>query len=473
MLIRQCINTFIRSWDSMAYVENQVNHVNRTFRNKEKDFVNSLSRSPQKLSNILDKLASQYIYFEENELKDFITELERLWFVVRGESEVEMKSKEKFFSYAELRETEKTFEKEHQFTDTGKRAVPWLRSLQLELTSLCNEKCIHCYLPSDKKDHGTMMPVDQAKAIIESFASESGLRIILSGGEVFMHKHIFEILSFCKEKDLMIFIQSNLTLLDEKSLKFIKDLNIFNMQVSLYSMDEAVHDSITKMKGSWIKTKRNLEIVVANDIPAMISCPIIKQNYKGYKDLLNYSLNLNLFCYIDYVLLAQSNLSSENIDSTRMTLAQTEELLDDIIEADPTFNKLINSITSEAHLDTVEFAQRFNKCEILQSTIGVTVNGDVYPCPGWQDMVVGSIHEATLQDIWHNSPKVIELRGTSKNNFKKCKKCDLKNYCDMCMVYNYNENDGDVTKVCTRFCDIASLLKSKLKKKYLSMLNNG
>lgn len=468
MLIRQSTNAFIRSWNSMAYIESQVNHVSRIFKGEERDFILSLSRHPQEVESIRNNLASKNTHFDEAALNAFIEDLERLWLVVTGESEDELRDKEKPFLYSELNTVRKTFEAELQTVELSTKEALWLRSLQLEVTSLCNEKCIHCYIPSNTKEHGIMMPVDQVKTIIDSFAQMSGLRIILSGGEVLMHKHVIEILEYCREKDLMIFILSNITLMDERMLEIIKSLNVFNVQVSLYSMDELVHDQITRVKGSWVKTKNNLEALVANNIRVTISCPILKQNYQGYKEMFKYAQALNIFCYIDYILLAQSNLCTSNL-CTRMTLEQTEALLENILDNDPKYQKKINTITSEADLDTMEFGQRLNSCEVLRSTMCITVDGDIYPCPGWQGMVLGNIYEQSLQYTWIESPKVLELRNINKSDFKKCKRCGLKNYCDMCLVYNYNENNGDLYEVCTHFCDTARLLKKKVKEKFHSI----
>ena len=118
----------------------------------------------------------------------------------------------------------------------------------------------------------------------------------------------------------------------------------------------------------------------------------------------------------------------------------------------------------------MEFAQRFNKCSILKNNICISVNGDAYPCPAWQDMVVGNVFNQSLKDIWTLSPKVQELRNIRTRDFKKCTSCNLHNYCDMCMVYNYNENNGNIHEVCTRFCDIAQMLKMKITTRYKSTI---
>lgn len=43
-------------------------------------------------------------------------------------------------------------------------------------------------------------------------------------------------------------------------------------------MDPAIHDSITQVKGSWIKTKSAIEKLAKANIPVQISCPLMKAN---------------------------------------------------------------------------------------------------------------------------------------------------------------------------------------------------
>lgn len=459
MLIRQSKNAFIRIFSRYAYVENQTNHVSMTYTGDEMKFVSCLSRKAQDLECVAGNAGIGISVAGE-----LAKNLADLWFVVIGDCEAELDAREVPFSYDAVADVERRFAGVQGAMPAEADGEPWLRSLQIEITSYCNERCIHCYIPGEVKECGETMPVDRVKAIIDEFADMGGLRIILSGGEFFMHKDTVEILTYCRRRDLMILLQSNLTLVDDEMIHFLRELNVFNVQVSLYSTDEATHDMITRLKGSWRKTKENLEKLVANNIPALIACPIMKQNYKGYRDMMDYARSLRLFCYTDYVLLARNDFCDANL-CTRLSLSQTSELLDEILAADPAYMDKLSMAESEKNLDAIEFAQRFNRCSVLKNNICISVNGDAYPCPAWQRMVLGNVHTMPLHDIWV-SPQADELRKISVKDFKKCSKCNLHNYCDMCMVYNYNENGGRVDEVCSRFCDVAAMLRNKIHAMY-------
>ena len=103
-------------------------------------------------------------------------------------------------------------------------------------------------------------------------------------------------------------------------------------------------------------------------------------------------------------------------------------------------------------------------CSILSASLCIDSDGTVYPCPGWNDLKLGNMESDTLSGIWQ-SEAADNLRGVSMDGFAKCRGCDLHNFCDMCAVYNYNEN-GDLYNICPRFCEMAGMLKECVIEKY-------
>ena len=89
----------------------------------------------------------------------------------------------------------------------------------------------------------------------------------------------------------------------------------------------------------------------------------------------------------------------------------------------------------------------------------------LYPCPGWNGLKLGNINSMTLSEVW-NSDNADRLRRINIGDYAKCQRCDKHNFCDMCAVYNYNEN-GDMFDICPRFCEMAEMLREcVMKKKY-------
>lgn len=458
MKVRLNKNAFVRVWESHCYIENQVNHIAKTYIGREASVIVALSRELQDVADI-----SAVSGIPISNVIDFLKSLEELWMVIIECDNKHSDFQEHDFKYSQLEEIDNLFK--NISGDLFEPSQPWLRSLTIEITSLCNERCVHCYLPDQKRHKGGKMSLDKIRSIIDEYVSMNGLRIVFSGGEVLIHPDVFELMEYCREKDLMVILQSNALLLDDDKIRRLKELRIFNLQVSLYSTDETIHDSITGIKGSWKKTNRNIQKIVENDIPLMISCPIMRPNYHGYRSMVEYCNSLNVFCYVDYILMAQSDLCTENL-SIRLNESEMSELIDEMLEVRPTYIEKLRSLKKDTDLENVNFAQRFKSCSVLKNSLGIQVNGVAYPCPGWQDMSLGNIYENTLHHIWYESPQTIRLRGIRPSDIPHCAGCDKQNYCDMCMVYNYNENNGDIYDVCESFCKSAAMLKAKVRARF-------
>lgn len=344
---------------------------------------------------------------------------------------------------------------------------PQIEHLQIELTNSCNERCIHCYLPNGLKDTNESLATEEVIAVLRQFHDMGGRKVVFSGGEVLLHKGLFDILEECHTLKLRTLLQSNLlTLTPEMADKF-KQLDIFNVQVSLYSTDEQIHDSITKRKGSWLKTKHNLELLVAKGVHVLISCPIMKQNLSTAKALRQYADGLGVDLYFDYVMMAQCDGDKGNLE-TRLNHDEMRQMIQFMIDTTPEYLEAITNSKSLEEVLSKKFARRKTVCSILSSGMCIDTDGTAYPCPGWNGMKLGNIRHSRLSDIWYGSKEAQQLRSVSSDSFKQCLGCTLQNFCDMCAVYNYNENN-DMFCICKSFCDCAQMMKECVINKYKSI----
>lgn len=489
MYIKQSKNTFIRcADDGKGYITNQMTCYDRIYDDIGADFLRVLSREPQDVEDIVrEKLMSLYEGVSAEELKkdfiDFALDLARNLFVVIGDSPEELERKETEFSYAKGNMKTQVYDyTQHTDYDVKENSQdvkleadqrkPHLTSLQFELTSRCNERCIHCYIPNAKKDAGGDMKIEQVKDIIDQFAEMGGQHITLSGGEVFLHKDVIRIMQYCREKDMRISILSNLISLRDVQIPFIKAANVSLIQTSLYSVDPAVHDKITKVKGSCEKTKAAIDKLIAADIPVQISCPIMKANKDSYRAVLKYAQERNIKADADYIMMAQSDLDPSNL-ANRLSVEETEVVLRDIIQYDLDYFDMMKETPSKT--DEFKFdKERFKKqplCGAGMNECCITENGDVYPCAGWQAYVLGNINEKSLKDIWENSEKAKFIRGITHGDFEKCLECEAFDFCAMCLVRNFNESNGDMFKINQHFCDVAFLNK-RLVEEYQAKLEH-
>jgi len=467
MLYRQKFDTFIRCYDDVGYIVNKSDFNDRVLDSVGSVFLSALSRKGQSLDDLSAKIAPSFIDVTpeilKKDIEEFYAMLEEDGFIISGKNETDLDIKDIQFSYSALEP--KTVKKD--FSPVIRRAVKstqdfleehfkdkqHLTSLQIELTSRCNEHCVHCYIPHENKinDIEPSLFYD----VLEQCRDMGLIDITLSGGEPMLHPRFCDFLRKAKEYDFSLNILSNLTLLNDEIIAEMKANRLSSVQVSLYSMKPEIHDSITLIIGSFEKTKNAILKLIENDIPLQISCPTMKQNRDCYIDVMNWAHEHKCRVVSDYIMMARYNNTTDNLDN-RLSLDDVEKVINDIISNDTEYQEEILNI----NLDNVEKKDISNDivCGVCINSICMVANGNLYPCAGWQNYNVGNIKEQSLKEIWESSPKVLYLRSLRKKDFPQCLKCPDKSFCAMCMVRNANEDpNGNFLKINKHFCNVASL----------------
>ena len=467
MLYRQKFDTFIRRYDDVGYITSKSDFGDRVVDASGAVFLSALSRKAQSLEELAAAIARSFVGADRETIaKDaaaFYAMLEQDGFIVAGKTQAELDAKDTRFSYAALEP--KTIKKDftpaimraqkssQEFLDEHFKDRPQLTSLQIELTSRCNERCVHCYIPHENKvaDIESALFYD----VLDQCRDMGVLNITLSGGEPMLHPRFCEFLRRAKDYDFAINILSNLTLLNDEIIAEMKANRLSSVQVSLYSMKSEIHDAITQLPGSFEKTLAAIVRLIENDIPLQISCPTMKQNKNCCVDVVNWAGAHKIRAVSDYIMMARYDGTTGNLDN-RLSLAEVETVIKGIIANEDDYQ---NEVLA-ADIDGAETRDTGNDivCGVCVSSICMVANGNVYPCAGWQQYVCGNVREQSLRDIWENAPKVKYLRNLRKKDFPQCLCCPDKAFCAMCMVRNANENpDGDPLTINEHFCKTAAL----------------
>lgn len=415
-----------------------------------------LSRIPQRIDDIVERLFHIFIDVDYEELKQdvisFFKQLVEEGFLSCGETIEECNKN----NNAVAREnklgnsvivTENCSKKNFSQND-------FLRSIHIEIANECNERCVHCYIPHERKNK--VMDSDLFYKIIEEGRTLNIINVVLSGGEPLIHKDILGFLARCRELDLSVNVLTNLTLLTDEIVTEMKKNPLISVQTSLYSMDRLVHDSITKINGSFEKTKKGLLKLLSAGIPVQISCPIMKQNKDTFSDVVNWGNENNISVSTDYVIFAAYDHSNCNLEN-RLSLEEVGEAVDKQLSFE--YAKELYETAKE------NFSLPANDpiCSVCRHNFCVSAEGFVFPCVGWQMNQIGNLNKQTIKEIWELSNEIQRLREVKRHDFPKCVDCKDRGYCKVCMMNNSNENyDGDAFKVNVFHCKVASIIHHKV-----------
>ena len=109
------------------------------------------------------------------------------------------------------------------FAKAGDRGIPL--SGTFELTSRCNLDCKMCYIHKRANDRNAIrgeLSTAQWLALAEECCKAGTLHLLLTGGEPTLRPDFKEIYTQCRNMGMMVSVNSNATLMDEKMMDFLR-----------------------------------------------------------------------------------------------------------------------------------------------------------------------------------------------------------------------------------------------------------
>ncbi|MGB9600634.1 MAG: radical SAM protein, partial [Myxococcota bacterium] len=170
------------------------------------------------------------------------------------------------------------------------RKTDTLLSLHFDITYRCPLRCIHCYIDHRRMQELSLNEIDR---ILHNARTLNVLFVTYSGGEVFLRKDFEKILRITKRLGFSIKIITSGYLIKEREVEILRENDVLNVGVSLYSLDPSIHDSITQVRGSFEKTMNAIELLYRNNINIIIKTSIMRGNYSNYIDILKWTKKFN------------------------------------------------------------------------------------------------------------------------------------------------------------------------------------
>jgi len=147
--------------------------------------------------------------------------------------------------------------------------LPW--EVMIEVTSHCNFKCKFCFNQiSFAKDNREIKEFSTAylKKIIDNIA-KTGIKIIrFTGGEPLLRKDIFNLLKYAKDKKLEVRLNTNASLISQRTVKKFKNV-LDNVLIPIESYSDKEESKITGYKHSLKKKIEAIKLLKKEKIPVV------------------------------------------------------------------------------------------------------------------------------------------------------------------------------------------------------------
>lgn len=266
-----------------------------------------------------------------------------------------------------------------------------------EITAACNIACIHCLSASGRR-RPRELKTDQALALVDEMAEMQVFQIHFGGGEPFIYPGIWKVLERCTERELVMCISTNGTLITAERARRLKQFDPLYFQVSLDGGTPQTNDSI-RGKGVFDRAMRGLEFLAAEKHSLTVNSVLTR--YSFYELDLLYEIAASFDAKLRVTRLRPSGRGQDVWADLHPTQEQysafTHWLIShpDVLTADSFFH--LNAFgTTLAGLDM---------CGAATATCCICPEGEVYPCAFFQapEFEAGNLHDQSFGEIWQSS----------------------------------------------------------------------
>jgi radical SAM protein with 4Fe4S-binding SPASM domain len=310
----------------------------------------------------------------------------------------------------------------------------------LELTHRCTFRCAHCYIPDFTAPD--LLPTPRVLALLEELAEAGTLFLTLSGGEVLLRPDWAVVARRARELGFFVVVLSNGFLVDEEAADVLADLPA-KVEVSVYSVDEALMDRITGCPGSGRRVQRAVSLLRERGADVVVKTPLMTLNRDAIPAIAAWAETIGVPFRAFPVIVAR-----RDGDPGPLALrVQGEELREFL--AGPHYDCGEAGALREADPSATLCAAGLRYCAI-------TPSGDVVACnilPG----SAGNVRERSFREVWEGSPWLARIRALRRGDLAACRGCAHQPTCSRCPAQALVET-GDLLGPLPAACERAGMV---------------
>ncbi len=303
-----------------------------------------------------------------------------------------------------------------------------LLSLELELSRVCNLRCIYCYASSGVALENELSQ-DEIFSVIDQ-AIELGVKkiIVLGGGEPLLYPYLFEVIEYIRKKKKVVDLFTNGLCMTPEVAKKLFDLGV-GVVLKMNSRNPEVQDFLAGKKGTYTAIVEGLQALQEAGYPDEehalgVETIICQQNYDELPDLWRWARKEGIVPYVEAMTMQGRATEYPELE---LPPNKVKELFEELSRID----RVEFLCGWQAHPPLVA-----SQCARHEYSCTVTSVGEVHPCPG-VNISVGDIREKSLADILQSSPVIHDLRDIRTQIKGECKICENNDHCYGCRGHAY------------------------------------
>jgi radical SAM protein with 4Fe4S-binding SPASM domain len=294
-------------------------------------------------------------------------------------------------------------------------------SVHLDVTYRCNERCEHCYL--DHAGDGEMTTAE-IKHVLDQLAAAGVFFLAISGGEPLVRPDCFEIIAYARALGFNVKLKTNAVLIREKEARRLRELNVEQIQISLYSHRAEVHDGISKLPGSLKRTVAAVRLLRAHGLKVTLANVLMKGNHQDSEGVRKLAAEVGAHYMLDPTITPMMNG-----DTSILRLRLPSDQLRAIFQDSNLVGDVAEFCAPPQPVD--DGAREGYPCSAGHTACYVSPRAEVYPCVQFP-ISCGNLREQSFADIWKNSPQLHEVRSIRGKDLTTCSSCGHLGTCTRC-----------------------------------------
>ncbi len=263
---------------------------------------------------------------------------------------------------------------------------PVLEQLWIGVTYVCQCRCIHCGVCTNKTYNATEaeLGTEEIKGLISAARSLSIPKVALFGGEPLLRDDIVDVVSFASSSGLKSVIYTNGILLDRKTVRALKEAGLTKCNVSLDSSFKEEHDRRRGYRGCFEKAVKGIRCAIDEGLRCSIWTYASKNDVRNndmadLRGLIRLARDLGVYNIMILFPAAAGNW--QGMPEVLLTMEEREK---------------VRSLYNPPFV-IMEFPREDTRGTGGRSFVYITPYGDVTPCPFLQDSY-GNVRDVTLKE---------------------------------------------------------------------------
>jgi Fe-coproporphyrin III synthase len=320
------------------------------------------------------------------------------------------------------------------------------------ITQRCNLRCPYCHA-SAVADKSAELSFDDLVRIADKILAVEPFEIVLNGGEPFLRKDVFDLISRLRQRDkLRLSINTNGTLLDERKVARLAELSMV-VGVSIDGHDEEIN-RVTRGKGVLEKTIRGIKLLVQHGITTHILTTVTRLNFDHIPEIvdLTRSLGVEIQTLQDLHAAGYGEAVFESLRLTPQQEAAILPMLQKLAENYPDMTINTTELSYFAYQPLIlkqevshKEPRKLLECTACTESLYIDAMGNMYPCVALPDLKMGNLLTDDFSECWENSFATRMIKDASRlpvTTIPLCRDCDRNHICnggcrgDAISVYN-------------------------------------